>query len=269
MCEIVFNFIRLYPECFKKNNFNGIGLASAGPLNVDQGILIYPVNFKDWKIVALVKMLQTKLKKLNQKNKRLPLLKVYFQNDAMAAALAEKWIGAAQNLTTFAVVTVGTGIGTGVIFKNRPLQSKGMGSEFGHLIADLSKIKNPTQRSHYSIEGLASGIGILRQAQEMGFTGSSIEELVLESKKYQILFDQAAVALAVLCYNLSIGFHPEKILFSGGLIKIKHLYWKKMKAHYEALIKDFNPNFKAPLALARARNQAGVLGAGYLPYISN
>ncbi len=264
MVDLILNFKKNHPDAFNKKYFSGVGLASAGPLNVEQGELIYPVNFPEWKIVPIQKMLSDKLKKIGISSK------VYFQNDAIAAARAEGWTGGAQDLLSYAVVTIGTGIGTGVIFNRQPVQTLGMGSEFGHLIARTNDIHEAKDLPLYTVEGISSGTGILRRALELGFKGSSIEELVLALDKgqtqYQILFDDAADTLAALCYNLSVGFCLQKILFSGGLIKVRRLYWKRLQVRYRGLIRQFNPKFECQLIVAHHLNQAGVLGAASLPY---
>jgi len=262
MAEICVDFRRRYPSETKR--LNGIGLASAGPLNVEDGELINPVNFPKWKTVPIRKMLEAELKCFDMP------FKVSFQNDAIAAALAEGWVGSAKNMSSYAVVTVGTGIGTGVVFNGRPCQSRGMGSEFGHLIFDGPKL-GTEQRKHLSVEGVASGTGLLRRARERGFTGYSVEELVEQIKvgetKWLPLFDDMARALSLLCYSLSIGFNLEGILFSGGLLKVRELYLDKTREYYRQLIADFNPRFECRLQAAKTRQAAGVIGAAYLPLL--
>lgn len=261
-CE---DYKRRYPVETSSKNFVGIGLASAGPLNVAHGELIDPSNFPGWKRFKIV----NELKKALNKSKWTP--KIYFQNDAIAAAYAEKWVGAAKQNNSFVVVTVGTGIGTGVIFNNIPCQTDGMGSEWGHLLVDVKGMQqHNTPITDHTVEGIASGTALLKRAKAIGFKGNSVEELVAEnanSDKYSFLYDDMAWALASLCYSLSMGFHLDKILFSGGLIKIKNLYWDKTKKIYADMICARNPAFIAPLAIAKAGNKAGVIGAASLPYL--
>lgn len=260
MGEMVAGMKNRFPECFKKSVFRGVGLASAGPLNVDLGEITHAANFPGWKRVKILSLVESEMR-----NRKI-CDRVDFQNDAIAASRAEGWIGGAQGLKSFAVVTIGTGIGTGVIFRDHPLQDRGMGSELGHLILNSVHIKDPRDLDHHTVEGIASGTGILRRARtELGLDVTSVEELV-DLPEAQPLFDDAADALAALCYNLSIGFNLEKILFSGGLIKVRHLYWNRLKARYKALITEFNPEFACPLVVAKALNQAGVIGAARLPY---
>lgn len=260
-CE---NYKINFPVQTSNKHFMGIGLASAGPLNVATGELISPANFSGWKNFKLVNELQVALKKINWNPK------IYFQNDAIAAAYAEKWIGGAQNCKSFVVITVGTGIGSGVIFNGIPCQTSGMGSEWGHCLVDVKGLNSPnSQLSDHTVEGIASGTALIKRAQALGFKGNSVEELVLENQKtniYHFLFDDMAWALASLCYNLSMGFHLDKILLSGGLIKIKSLYFTNTKNIYKKMIQERNPAFLAPLVIAKSKNNAGVIGAASLPY---
>lgn len=256
-----------YPTETSAKNFAGIGLASAGPLNVQDGELIDPSNFPGWKTFKIVKELKNQLAASSWKPR------VFFQNDAIAAAFAEKWIGAASECKSFVVITVGTGIGTGVIFNGLPCQTGGMGSEWGHVLIDVrGRQQAGTSIVDHTVEGIASGTALLKRARAMGFVGNSVEELVVahrQSKKYHMLFNDMAWALASLCYSLSMGFHLDKILFSGGLIKIKDLYWAQTRKYYTELINEKNPSFKAPIEVAKAGNLAGVLGAASLPFLSN
>ena len=235
-------------------------------MNVQAGELIHPSNFPGWKKFKIVNELQSALATSSWKPK------IYFQNDAIAAAFAEKWIGAAHDCKSFVVITIGTGIGTGVIFNGLPCQTEGMGSEWGHLLVDVKgRQQSGASIVDHTVEGIASGTALIKRARALGFTGTSVEELVIANKlndKYKFLFEDMAWALASLCYSLSMGFHLDKILFSGGLIKIKDLYWAQTRKHYAELINEKNPAFRAPLEVARAGNKAGVLGAASLPYLT-
>lgn len=264
MADIAMDFKKRFPKETSGKHFLGIGLASAGPLNAEQGKLIYPVNYPGWKIVPIRDLVETEVQSRGFK------AKVHFQHDATAAALAEGWVGGGKGMNSFAVVSVGTGVGTGVIFNGFPAQSRGMGSEYGHTIVDFKRLQESPDRLHdCTVEGIASGTGLLRKAKEMGFTGTSVEELI-ESKdpKYQILFKEMSWALACLCYDLSIGYNLEKIFLSGGLIKIKNLYFNDLKNNYKKMIHLMNSDFECKIEIAKTKNHAGVLGAGYLPYLA-
>ncbi|MCB0368786.1 MAG: ROK family protein [Bdellovibrionales bacterium] len=252
-----------YPSECSGRNFMGIGLASAGPLNVNSGELIYPANFPGWKIVPIRDLLQKKLKEIKI-NKR-----VNFQNDAMASALAEGWIGGAKKLNSYAVVTLGTGIGTGVIVNGQPCQTHGVGSEFGHLVINSGSFaKKDKNFKSMTVEGIASGPALVKKARSMGFKGHSVEELIKDDKKkYHKIYNEMSWALACLCFNLSIGIGLEGIFISGGLLNIKKYFYKDIVTNYKYLINQFNSSFECPIRIANTKNKAGVIGAAYLPYI--
>lgn len=264
MADIALDFKQRFPKETTGKSFLGIGLASAGPLNAAEGKLIHPVNYPGWKVVPIRDLVEKEVVKRGFKTK------VHFQHDATAAALAEGWVGGGAGMSSFAVVSVGTGVGSGVIFNGFPAQSRGMGSEYGHTIVDFKGLQqNPDKLHHYTVEGVASGTGLLRRAKEMGFTGNSVEELVAaKDSKYQPLFKEMSWALACLCYDLSIGYNLERIFLSGGLIKIKNLYFNDLKSHYKRMIQQMNPAFECKIEVAKTKNHAGVLGAGYLPYLA-
>lgn len=238
-----------------KRSIKSIGLASAGPMDMEKGLLIDPSNFKNWGTFPIVSNLK---KSLAKKRLNTP---IYFQNDAMAAALGEGWVGAAKGLTNYIVITLGTGIGTGVIFNGAPALSRGMGGEWG-----LSIIEG-TQ----TVESIASGPAIVEQAYKMGFPGSSIEDIVLlilrGRDEYRKLFSNAAKALAVLSYNLSLGFHPQKIFFTGGLMGASEYFWEELNEYYSKLIRPRHLVFQAPLLKAKLGNKAGAIGAARLPLL--
>ncbi len=244
----------------------GIGLASAGPMNIEEGTLHYPANFKGWKHVALVSLLTTALLKRGLKKP------VSFQNDAIAAALGEGWVGQAKDCNTYAMITVGTGIGTGVILNGRPAQSAGMGSEWGHLlVAAPGLAADPESCNSREVEGIASGTGLVRraQAQGLGFTSAHAlaEAARAGDKRAQKLFDEAAEALAALLYSLSLGFHPEKFVVAGGMLATKDLFMKRTISLYQDWIQRKNPLFVAPIRISRLGNQAGAIGAARLPLL--
>lgn len=246
----------------------GVGLASAGPMNIDKGTLEHPANFMGWKIVPIVKLLKEALAKRGLHSP------VSFQNDAMAAALAEGWVGKARDCDTYAMITVGTGIGTGVVFNGRPAQSQGMGSEWGHMLT-LTPGLSKDRGAHYdrSVEGIASGTGVIRRARARGFKGEHSGELAAAARSGDPLardiFREASEALAGLLYSLSLGFHPEKFLMSGGMLALRDVFLPQTIELYTDLMKRKNAAFLAPVQIAKLGNNAGVIGAARLPYLES
>mgnify|MGYP001093710552 CR=1 FL=1 len=242
----------------------GVGLASAGPMNIEKGTLDHPTNIRGWKVVPLVKLLSEALAKRKIK------APVSFQNDAIAAALGEGWVGSAKGCETYVVVTVGTGIGTGVIFNGRPAQSRGMGSEWGHMFVDCRGLQGETRNYEYhTAEGLASGKWLMIRAKERGFKGDHAGELAEAARAGDPLalelFRESSDALASLFCSLSLGFHLEKIIISGGMLAVRDCFLPNAVSLYQSIMKSRFPEFLAPVRIAKLGARAGVIGAARLP----
>jgi glucokinase len=245
---------------------DGIGLASAGPMNILKGTLDRPANFKGWKLVPLVKLLSRALARKHIKQT------LSFQNDAIAAALGEGWVGRARGCDSYAMVTVGTGIGSGVILNGLPAQAGGMGSEWGHMLVQVDGLSlDRDSFNTRSVEGIASGTGLVRRARANGLACENAHELAaLTRAKNPValkLFAQASEALAALFYNLSLGFHLEKIVISGGMLGVKELFLPAAVELYRDMMLKKNKAFVLPVQVASLGTKAGVIGAARLPYL--
>ena len=250
-----------------KKNLLGVGISAAGPLDVERGELIHPTNFPGWKIVPLKNWVEVVVKKMAGAKP------VKIQNDAMAAALGEGWVGRARGLENYALITLGTGIGTGVIHRNHPTQFQGMGGEWGHQIISLAAFSPKPTNSYnggphhlYSIEGFASGTGILFRAKQQELAVESVEDLLSRYPEHPItleLFREMGMALGILCYNLSLGLRLQKILFGGGMAALHDRFLSTTKSFYADCIQH-RPGFQASIGLAKLGNQAGLIGAARL-----
>lgn len=246
----------------------GLGLASAGPLNLVRGTLDHPSNFKGWKVVPLVRLLSEALKKRGLTDS------VHFQNDAVAAALGEGWVGRASGCSTYAIITVGTGIGTGVILNGRPAQSDGMGCEWGHMLVHAPGIEGDRESWGFrEVEGLASGTWIMKRALARGFESKHTGDLAQAARDGHPLalelFKGASEALAALMYSLSLGLHPEKFVISGGMLAIKDVFLPQAIELYKDLMRRKYKEFITPVQVAKLGTKAGVIGAARLPWLEN
>ncbi len=225
----------------------GVGLASTGPMNVNTGELIQPANLHGIKKIEVCKLFLKKRK-----------TKLYFQNDAMAAAIAERRWGAAQKTNNSVMITVGTGIGAGTLVNGLPLQNHGIGSEWGHcLLGELS------------VEQISAGPALKKRAEKL--VKRKIERLdeipvkILRSpKNKKKVFGPTSTALAQLCRNLSIGVAPEVISFAGGVFDYGNFFWPELKAEYHGLMKNFKM-FEAELVRSKVKH-ASLMGAACLVF---
>jgi fructokinase len=136
---------------------------------------------------------------------------VNFDTDVNGAALAEGRWGAARGLADFAYVTVGTGIGAGLVVDGRPVYGFSH-SELGHIrVARKSGDTWPGACAFHAdcLEGLASGRAIEARA------GMPADRIPAESSVWEL----AAHALAQLLHTLMLSTAPRRILMGGGVIE--------------------------------------------------
>ncbi|HPN37975.1 MAG TPA: ROK family protein [Melioribacteraceae bacterium] len=114
-------------EC-EKRDVIGIGIGAPGSVTVKKGIVENPPNFTDWGSVALGSILKKKLK-----------TEVFVENDANAAAIGELIFGAGKKLNSFIMITLGTGLGGGIIFDKKIFRGDtGAAGELGHVTIDYN-----------------------------------------------------------------------------------------------------------------------------------
>lgn len=179
--------------------------------------------------------------------------------DVIAAALAEGRWGAARDLSDYAYVTVGTGVGVGLITGGQPLIGRHH-PELGHIrIARRAEDRWPGScRFHGDcLEGLASGPAIEARS------GVAPAELPADSP----VWDAVAAALAQLAHTLTLTFAPQRILIGGGVALMQPGLFPRIRAALRASLggylalpqlEDGMAEFIAPPGLG---NLAGPLGA--------
>jgi glucokinase len=114
-------------EC-EKRDVIGVGIGAPGSVTVKKGIVSNPPNFTDWGTVALGSILKKKLK-----------MEVFVENDANAAAIGELIFGAGKKMNSFIMITLGTGLGGGIIFDKKIFRGDtGAAGELGHVIIDYN-----------------------------------------------------------------------------------------------------------------------------------
>src|SRR5450755_1646490 len=146
----------------------GIGICAPGPLDPTTGVILNPPNVPCWRDFPLAEEVQ--------KVHRVP---VRLDNDANAAALAEARWGAGRGYPSVFYVTIGTGIGTGIVFDGRIYHGRtGAAGEGGHVTINYQGPRCGCGKRG-CIEVLASGPAIARRAQDkLRETPSSDSELL-------------------------------------------------------------------------------------------
>lgn len=142
----------------EKSICHGIGLGIPGTMDMETRKLRQPPNLHSWEGFSMVDELS-----------KLSGFPVVFCNDANAAAYGEYWVGSASGKPSMALLTLGTGIGCGIIIEGRSIDgATGYGGECGHLVIDFSDdalLCGCGQRGH--LEAYASASGVARRTIDM------------------------------------------------------------------------------------------------------
>ena len=197
-------------DFFRKTPIAALGIGCFGPLCLDRSSKRYgyitatpKLSWRDYPILSAF-----------QEALHVP---VGFDTDVNGAALAEAALGAAGGLDSCLYITVGTGVGGGLIIHGKPVHGL-MHPEIGHIrVCTLPEDPMPEGICPYHgccLEGMASGPAIERR------WGVSAKELPDEHPAW----DLEAAYLAEACATAMLSFSPEKIIMGGGVMQKKFLF---------------------------------------------
>mmetsp|Transcript_32172 Transcript_32172/g.42424 ORF Transcript_32172/g.42424 Transcript_32172/m.42424 type:complete len:327 (+) Transcript_32172:85-1065(+) len=214
--EEVMNQIK---EWLKDKHYDALGIATFGPIDAKEGSpnfgKITTTPKPGWKNTDVVGYFW---------DKKVPMK---FDTDVNAPALAEFKYGNPPGTTSCAYITVGTGIGVGLVVNSKPVHGM-MHPEAGHLT--FARKGGLSEQGAWSyegacpfhkgcVEGFASTPGI---AGAKGVDKTSLADLTDDDP----VWDSVAQALGSLCYNLVLTVSPERIVISGGVMNRTILYSK-------------------------------------------
>jgi glucokinase len=204
---------------------------------------------------------------------------VFLENDANAAALGELWLGAGRDFRTIVCVTLGTGVGGGIILDGELWRgSDGSAGEIGHTTVDpFGGIKCKCGNTG-CLEVFASATGIVRMAREA--MGSYPKTVLKQNRLNSARIYEAGVGgdqlsletfrrmgsyLGVGLANLINLLNPEIIVIGGGVANGWKLFEKSM--HQEVAERAFPlPAQRVKIVPAKCGDDAGLLGAAYLAF---
>ena len=245
--ENILNKIDNIFKRYKENNPVGIAVSGTGQINGIIGKVIggNPI-IPNWIGTNLVKILE---KKYN--------LPAVLENDVNCVALGEKWIGAGKDLSNFICLTIGTGIGGGIILNNQLFRGENfVAGEFGHILIKKGEF-----------EQFASTTALIRLVKER--TGKILngkEIFDLEKKEiveYQEVISEWIENLTDGLSSIVYCFNPANIILGGGVIGQGEPLINRIK---NSLFKKIGSQFKEKLNIIQAKlgNNAGMIGASYL-----
>jgi glucokinase len=196
-------------------------------------------------------------------------LPVEIDNDANAAAIGEWRAGAARGVDNVVMLTLGTGVGGGLILDGRPYRgATGAGAELGHVVVDVDGAPCPCGgRGH--LEAVASGRAAGAVARELYGPGSDARDLVARARAGE---PAAVEAVAKIGHYLgaAIGgfwnaFEPELVVVGGGFGAVRDLLLAPAR---EAAAHEALPELRDRLRIVPAElgADAGVVGAGMVAF---
>ena len=245
--ENILNKIDNIFKKYKENNPIGIAVSGTGQINGIIGKVIggNPI-IPNWIGTNLVKILE---KKYN--------LPAVLENDVNCVALGEKWIGAGKDLSNFICLTIGTGIGGGIILNNQLFRGENfVAGEFGHIL-----IKKGEFEQFASTTAL---IRLVKERTEKTLNGKEIFDLEKkEIVEYQEVISEWIENLTDGLSSIVYCFNPANIILGGGVIGQGEPLINRIK---NSLFKKIGPQFKEKLNIIQAKlgNNAGMIGASYL-----
>lgn len=244
------------------SEIRGIGISATGQIDSLSGCVIgVGGNIKNWH--------GARIKERFEERYHLPVAVI---NDANSVALAEQQVGAAKGCKDVIVITVGTGLGGGIITGGHLLLgNKGLAGEIGHFSIDKNGRKC-TCGNLGCYEQYASMTALIREIVskisvdhnpfgEKAINGETIFELVKAREPISCkAVDKWMKDIATGLISLTHIFNPQKILIGGGVSVQNELFVKKVR---KIVIDGVMENYKDELKIERAKlgNDAGLIGA--------
>jgi glucokinase len=248
----------------------GVGIGAPGPMRYRTGTIARAANLPGWENLPLRDLVQDRL--------RVP---VVFDNDGNAAAFGEFWAGAGRDGQDLVMLTLGTGVGAGVILNGRIFHGHhDNAAELGHTIVAANGLPCPCgQRG--CLEQYASAGAVARRVTsaieagehstltKVALAGQAIDaKLVADSARNGDplclrMWDEACLHLAVACINIQHAFNPARVVLGGGMAEAGDFLLDRVTHHVTeqrwSLCDDL-----PQIVLAKLGYDAGVIGAAGL-----
>lgn len=238
----------------------GLGIGVPGPVNA-KGIVNKCVNL-GWGVFNIADVLSA-----------LTGFPVKAGNDANVAALGEYWKGGGQGCDNMVFVTLGTGVGGGIVVEGRLLHgAHGSGAEIGHMLINRDETELCGCGKRGCVEQYCSATGIVRLAKRY-LAGGHVESTLSGDFSCKDVFDAAKAgdkaALAILdqfyayagefLANVCSTVNPEAVVIGGGVSKAGAMIIQGIEPYFHKYV--FHAASNCRFALASLGNDAGAYGA--------
>lgn len=256
---------------YKLDDVIGMGIGVPGPVNFEAGIVNGAVNL-NWPGKVNVVQLMSEFVDFP----------VVVDNDANIAALGEKHLGAGKDADDVVAITLGTGVGGGIISNGKIVHGhNGSGAELGHIRVDHEQRFDCNCGKAGCIETVASATGVVNlvnyyhpklsiqsQLRPLIKSGDVTAKDVFDAAKLGDSFslfivEKIAQYIAYLASILSVTVNPKYIILGGGMADAGHILLENVKTAYYQLA--FTPSQEGTeIVSASLGNEAGIVGAAGL-----
>ena len=254
---------KLAEKNIAKEDVAGAGIGVPGPTH-DTGYVSICVNL-GWK-------------DKNPANELSELLSIPVKagNDANVAALGEMWKGGGEGYFDVVLLTLGTGVGGGIIINGEIAPShRGVGGELGHITVNPDEEATCNCGNHGCLEQYASATGVVRIAKKLLAASKEESSLrTLETVTAKDVFDAAKAGdhlaveavevlgkyLGLVVANVALTVDPDVFVIGGGVSKAGQVLIDVITKYYHKFAKIIGDN-KAKVVLAKLGNDAGIYGA--------
>lgn len=254
-----------------KDDFLGIGMGSPGAVDRTSKTVTgaFNLNWADTQEVGSV----------IEKEVGIPF---FIDNDANVAALGERWVGAGANNPDVVFVTLGTGVGGGVIADGNLIHGVAAGGEIGHMIVDPENGFMCTCGNKGCLETVASATGVVRVARQLAeqYEGSSAIKAAIDNgdtvtskdifiaaedgdKFANSVVERVSRYLGLAAANISNILNPDSVVIGGGVSAAGEFLRSRVEKYFVTFA---FPQVKksTKIKIAELGNDAGIIGAASL-----
>ncbi len=239
----------------------GMGIGFPGPLNSETGTVFNPPNLNGWDNVPLKSVLEKELK-----------VPVEIENDANAAALGEWWKGAGSGTGSLFCITLGTGVGGGIILDGKVWHgASSIAGEIGHTTVVKDGIKC-TCGNTGCLEAYACSGGILKRVNDALSKGrendlqplmnlKQVDQMAMQGNEIVLnVIKETGVILGIAIANIANLLNPEMVVLFGGVTNLgEHLVEPLKEEVKKRAFKKATESLR--IELSQLGDNSGTLGA--------
>ena len=247
---VIKNLVKAVNNVMTKD-VKGIGIGSPGPLNYKKGLIITTKN---------IPLKKVNLKKILEKKFNVP---VFVDNDSNCFTFGEALYGSGKKHNCVIGLTIGTGVGGGIVINKKIFHGRMNAGELGHTSINFNGIKCNCGNIG-CLEEYVSARGIMRIAKGLNAkTPLDVYNLALKgNKKATKVFEKMGFYLGIAVVNFVNIFDPDVIIIGGGISNAWKFFSKSMKK----TVKERAYVNKNPKIVKSKLKNAAILGSASLMY---